>query len=111
MTPEEQYRFDQFRYGLHVATPKAMVARVLVVLNVVVYVLMMFSGYDPMATEGVLPSLMLIEWGANFGPFTADGEWWRLLTCCFLHGPIYHIGITCWFCGERGPSVKRLWGM
>ena len=36
---------------------------------------------------------LMVHFGANFGPYTLSGQWWRLLTYMFLHGGIFHIGI------------------
>jgi rhomboid protease GluP len=36
-------------------------------------------------------SAMLLEWGANYKPFTLGGQWWRLLTACFLHIGVVHL--------------------
>ena len=33
----------------------------------------------------------LLLWGANFRPVTLDGEWWRLISSCFLHIGIFHL--------------------
>lgn len=33
----------------------------------------------------------LLECGADYGPLTLSGEWWRLLTCNFLHIGILHL--------------------
>lgn len=33
----------------------------------------------------------LLKWGANFRPFTLDGQFWRLLTACFLHVDVIHL--------------------
>jgi rhomboid protease GluP len=35
-----------------------------------------------------------IHWGANWGPLTLSGEWWRLLTCVFVHGGVSHIAFN-----------------
>jgi membrane associated rhomboid family serine protease len=35
-----------------------------------------------------------IAWGSNFGPYTTDGDWWRLLTASFIHFGLVHIGFN-----------------
>ena len=60
---------------------------VLVNFNVLIFVLMALNGVgivEP-SSEG------LLAWGANFKPMTLDGQWWRLLTNCFVHIGIFHL--------------------
>src|SRR5438270_7112682 len=58
----------------------------LVGINVAVFVGMALAGVS--LTEPT--SQQLIHWGANYGPLTLGGQWWRLLTSCFLHIVIIH---------------------
>ena len=54
---------------------------------VLVYILMVATGvhfFEPTGED-------LLKWGANFRPYTLDGEWWRLLTCCFGHIGLIHL--------------------
>lgn len=32
-----------------------------------------------------------LKWGANFGPLTLTGDWWRVITCCFIHHGLVHL--------------------
>lgn len=32
-----------------------------------------------------------LKWGANFGPLTLTGNWWRVITCCFIHKGLVHL--------------------
>lgn len=60
---------------------------VLINFNVLIFVLMALNGVGIVEpnNEG------LLAWGANFKPMTLDGQWWRLLTNCFVHIGIFHL--------------------
>jgi rhomboid protease GluP len=51
-----------------------------------------------------------IRWGANWGPLTLSGEWWRLLTCVFVHGGIIHIAFNMWCLWNLGALAESLYG-
>lgn len=59
----------------------------LIYANALVFLLMVLAGVDP-----VHPAPAdLVAWGANLRPAVLAGQWWRLLTCCFLHIGIVHL--------------------
>jgi membrane associated rhomboid family serine protease len=63
---------------------------VLIALNVAAYFAEIATG-----TGGLSPgnSSVLLDFGL-FGPFVAEGEWYRLLTGGFLHASIIHLGFN-----------------
>ena len=64
-----------------IATP------ILMDLNLLIFILMVAFGV------GILePStLALLKWGADFGPLTLTGDWWRAITCNFIHIGAFHL--------------------
>ena len=61
-------------------------------INVAVFAAMLLAGVSPVDPTGQ----QLVDWGANFGPYTIGGQWWRLLTCAFVHIGIMHIALNMW---------------
>ncbi len=101
-----QQRLLQFRRTVVDMTPRTWVVPVIVAVNIAIYVAMFVAGARLLS---VRPDLML-RWGANFGPLTLDGQWWRLLTCTFLHFSVLHIGFNMYVLWQIGHFVERLVG-
>ncbi len=55
--------------------------------NILVFILMVISGVHVLLPDNE----SLINWGANFRPITLEGQWWRLLTSCFIHIGVIHL--------------------
>ena len=90
--------------GIQPSTP--IVTLGLIALNVLVYVGMGLSGVswtNPSVTEAV-------RWGADFGPLTVSGEWWRVLTSTFVHFGIIHIAFNMWCLWSLGSSLELFIG-
>jgi len=75
---------DPFHDALRARTAWPVVTPAIVLVNVVVFVRMLFGDGSLSDPE------TLLAWGGNFGPRTTNGEWWRLMTSLFVHaGPLH----------------------
>ncbi|MEI7595743.1 MAG: rhomboid family intramembrane serine protease [Bacteroidota bacterium] len=74
-------------FSIFIPRPGFYVTPILIDLNILVWLVMLFSGVHWLAPD----TESLINWGANFRPLTLEGEWWRLLTNCFLHIGVLHL--------------------
>ncbi len=110
---------EQIRTAL-VEPSSAVVTKVMAVLNVawfVVGLLVFMSRYggEPMAyfsDRGGDALVLTYEdcgW-LNIADVIDHGQWWRLLSCGFLHGGILHLGMNMYCLYVLGPLLEKLWG-
>ncbi|MGL5892091.1 MAG: rhomboid family intramembrane serine protease [Bacteroidia bacterium] len=59
----------------------------LIYINVAVWVIMVISGANVFNPDVET----LVNWGANYPPYTFGGQPWRLFTCTFLHIGVVHL--------------------
>jgi rhomboid protease GluP len=79
----------------------------LIAINVLVFFAMLASGVS--FTQPT--ALDVFNWGANYGPATVgEHQWWRLLTACFLHFGIIHIGFNMYVLYQIGPFIEIVFG-
>lgn len=82
------------------------VTTALLAINLTVFVGMVVTGagfleFDPRAA---------LKWGGNFGPWTLNGDWWRLVTAGFVHGGLIHLAFNMWCLLSLGQLSERLFG-
>ena len=78
----------------------------LLVANGAVFIAMLAYGASFWGGSGEVP----LQWGANFGPATKDGQWWRLATAMFVHFGVVHLAMNLWALRDSGRLVERLFG-
>lgn len=79
---------------------------IIILTNLLVFILMCISGVNILLPD----SESLITWGANFRPLTLEGQWWRLLTCCFIHVGILHLLLNMYALLYIGSLLEPLLG-
>lgn len=75
----------------------------LLVLNVVVFIII-FIGIGSFDEPGW--TLHLLQNGAEFNPFTLDGQWYRIFTHMFLHGGLMHLAFNMYALYSVGTEIE-----
>jgi membrane associated rhomboid family serine protease len=76
----------------------------LLAINVIVFFVFEGGGVSALARQ------QSIDAGAVYGPAIADGEWWRVVTGCFLHASLLHIAFNMYALYAIGPTLETRLG-
>ena len=83
----------------------AVVTKVLIAVNVLVYLINLAQGSQINQVSG-----SLFEKWALWAPALANGEWYRLITATFLHAGIIHLGFNMFVLWYVGSPVEQAIG-
>lgn len=95
---------EPFRAALRQRTRIAPVTPVIAFLNLAVLIGIFFH---PHLLDDPDP---LVSWGGSFGPRTANGEWWRLITTLFVHASIVDVLVYLMAFVPLGLLLERIVG-
>src|SRR5258708_15760763 len=78
----------------------------LIAANALVFVVMVLRGVSPMDPTPA----QAVAFGADFGPLTLSGQWWRLVSSMFVHFGLIHLGLNMWCLWNLGRAAEHLLG-
>ena len=78
-----------------------LVTRALIGINVAVYLLTLASGASVNGVGGTI-----YEHGILYGPWVANGDWWRLITSTFMHYGPFHLAMNMYSLWLLGAALE-----
>jgi rhomboid protease GluP len=86
------------------------VTQVIFGINVAVFIAMALAVRNvPMFGDAAWGEVAL-RLGANYGPYTVSGQWWRLVASVFIHGGLLHIAFNMWCLWNLGRLAESVYG-
>lgn len=75
------------------------ITKILITINIVIFVLQLVLGWDVVAS-----------FGANYAPFVKSGKFYVLITSMFIHGNLIHLLFNMYALYIIGPQVESFYG-
>lgn len=85
---------------------KPWITYIIIGINILIYVLTAFLSKNIMNSN----IYVLVYLGAKVNELIASGEYYRLITCMFLHGGLIHLALNMYSLYVIGPLVERVYG-
>ncbi|WP_296652219.1 rhomboid family intramembrane serine protease [Paraburkholderia sp.] len=100
----ENHEQLQFLEGINARTPHVWATWSIVTIAALVYFWMAARGHGRISPD------ISVAAGSNFGPYTQEGQWWRLLTSLFIHANFVHLLFNMIVLAQTGRIAERLFG-
>ncbi len=92
--------------------------RLVLLANVALFViglLVTIRSGAPISGSGLFGMLspsssVQLQLGLQVQSLVLSGDYWRLVTCLFLHGGLMHLGFNMYFLAQLGPTAEQLFG-
>ncbi|MGH4052431.1 MAG: rhomboid family intramembrane serine protease [Clostridium sp.] len=82
----------------------------IIAINIMMYLVSAYMSYSVGGSIFNSNTNVLILLGAKVNTLIAEGQYYRLVTCMFLHGGIVHIGVNMYSLYAIGPMVEKVYG-
>ncbi|HET9744198.1 MAG TPA: rhomboid family intramembrane serine protease, partial [Chitinophagaceae bacterium] len=78
----------------------------IIAINIAVFILMAIDGAGVFDADGYTH----VRWGSNYTALTLSGDWWRLITCMFIHFGIIHLAMNTYALYMAGIYLEPMLG-
>ncbi len=97
-------------FGGRVSGDTSRVSITIIVVNVAIQLLALFSGRDFALDFGNLPGPVLFQGGDDEVQGVATGQYYRLFTAAFLHAGLLHLAFNMFALAQLGPTLESALG-
>ncbi|WP_123052853.1 rhomboid family intramembrane serine protease [Clostridium sp. JN-1] len=87
-------------------TPMPIITYVIAALNIIAYIITAYLSNNIVDSN----INVLVFLGAKVNSLISQGEYYRLITCMFLHGGIIHITLNMYALVALGPLIENIYG-